>query len=84
MLPLHVCETIQEEMDKTPGLAQEDYPGQRFVDHQAAEDLMRKAMKQSRLDYEAEQAAIVARAAIQVEQAMRTAPSPAAAIIVVD
>jgi ferredoxin len=73
MLPLHVCETIQEEMDKNPELAQEDYPGQRFVDHKAAEELMRKVMKQSRLDYEAEQAA---------EQAVRTAP--AAAIIIID
>ena len=69
-------------MDKNPELAQEDYPGQRFVDHKAAEDLMRKVMKQSRLDYEAEQAADAARAATQVEQAVRTAP--AAAIIIVD
>jgi len=84
MLPVHVCETIQEEMDKTPGLAKEDYPGQHFVDHKAAEDLMRRVMKQTRLDYEAEQAAVAARAAIQVEQAVRTAPTPAAAIIVID
>ena len=81
MLPLHVCETIQEEMDKNPEFAQEDYPGQRFVDHKAAEELMRKVMKQSRLDYEAEQAADAARTATQVEQAVRTAP--AAAIIIV-
>ncbi len=41
LLPDHVCETIQEEMDRNPEVAQEDYPGQHFVDHEAAEALMR-------------------------------------------
>ena len=45
MLPDHVCDAIQEEINRNPESAHEEqYPGQRFVDHDRAEAIFRQAM----------------------------------------